>query len=157
MRFGTVQGLQKHALAVHGLMSPNNMGIGSKDHHNEAAGSTAGAGLFCVQCSLSFPSAALFAEHYVLLHASSSATGRLMIPSSSAPEQLKPTDLSKKAHRHSQHHEERSPPKRHKASVENSAAPTVTMPDTPTSAPSMVGLNVCNNTYETCIYLKHLI
>ncbi|PNF19514.1 Zinc finger protein 423 [Cryptotermes secundus] len=101
MRFGTIQGLQKHALAVHGLMSPNNMGIGSKDHHNEAAGST--AGLFCVQCSLSFPSAALFAEHYVLLHASSSATGRLMIPSSSAPEQLKPTDLSKKAHRHSQH------------------------------------------------------
>jgi hypothetical protein len=154
MRFGTVQGLQKHAVAVHGLMSPNTLGIGSKDHHNEGAGTAAGAGLFCVQCSLSFPSAALFAEHYVLIHASSSATGRLMIPSSSAPEQLKPTDLSKKAHRHLQHHEDRSPPKRHKTSVENSAAPTVSMPDTPTSTPSMVWINVCNNTHETSIYIQ---
>jgi hypothetical protein len=80
-----------------------------------------------------------------------------MIPSSPAPEQLKPTDLSKKAHRHSQHHEDRSPPKRHKASVENSAAPTVNMPDAPTSAPSMVGISVCSNTYETYIYLNPLI
>ncbi|XP_069681891.1 zinc finger protein 423 isoform X2 [Periplaneta americana] len=133
MRFGTVQGLQKHALAVHGLM-------GGKDHHSETT-----AGLFCVQCSLSFPSAALFAEHYVLMHGSSS-----MIPSSPAPEQLKPTDLSKKAHRHSQHHEERSPAKRHKTSVENTAPPAVAMPDTPTSASSMVnqyehaGTLLCN-------------
>jgi hypothetical protein len=145
MRFGTVQGLQKHALAVHGLMSPNNMGIGNKDHHNEVAGGTPGAGLFCVQCSLSFPSAGLFAEHYVLIHGSSNAAGGLMIPSSSAPEQLKPTDLSKKAHRHSQHHEDRSPPKRHKTSVENAVPPAVTVPDTATSASSMVGISIYSN------------
>lgn len=147
MRFGTVQGLQKHAVAVHGLMSPNNLGIGSKDHHSEAAGCTTGAGLFCVQCSLSFPTAALFAEHYVLIHGSSSASGGLMIPSSPAPEQLKPTDLSKKAQRHSQHHEDRSPPKRHKASMENAAPSAVMMPDTQTSTSSMVGISVYNNSY----------
>lgn len=148
MRFGTVQGLQKHAVAVHGLMSPNNLGAGSKDHHNEAVGGTPGAGLFCVQCSLSFPSAPLFAEHYVLIHGSSSAAGGLMIPSSPAPEQLKPTDLSKKAHRHSQHHEDRSPPKRHKSSVENAQSQSVAMSDTPASASSMVWLHVCSNTYK---------
>ncbi|GFG36552.1 hypothetical protein Cfor_06174, partial [Coptotermes formosanus] len=147
MRFGTVQGLQKHAVAVHGLMSPNNLGAGSKDHHNEAVGGTPGAGLFCVQCSLSFPSAPLFAEHYVLIHGSSSAAGGLMIPSSPAPEQLKPTDLSKKAHRHSQHHEDRSPPKRHKSSVENAQSQSVAMSDTPASASSMyehAGTLLCN-------------
>jgi hypothetical protein len=123
-------------------MSPNNLSIGNKDHHSETAGCATGAGLFCVQCSLSFPSAALFAEHYVLIHGSNSTAGGLMIPSSPAPEQLKPTDLSKKAYRHSQHHEDRSPPKKHKASVENAAPPAVTMPDTPTSASSMVGIRL---------------
>ncbi|PSN39500.1 Zinc finger protein 521 [Blattella germanica] len=102
MRFGTVQGLQKHALAVHGLMG------GGGDS------GAASPGLFCVQCSLSFPSAALFAEHYMLLHGSASA-----MPSAPAPEQLKPTDLSKKAaapHR-GPHHDDRSPSaKRHKSS-----------------------------------------
>ena len=151
MRFGTVQGLQKHAVAVHGLMSPNNLGAVNKDHHNDAVGGTPGAGLFCVQCSLSFPSAPLFAEHYVLIHGSSTAAGGLMIPSSPAPEQLKPTDLSKKSHRHSQHHEERSPPKRHKASVENAQPQSVAMPDTPTSA-SMVWFHVCCTTYTNIYY-----
>ena len=156
MRFGTVQGLQKHALAVHGLMSPNNLapglGIGGKDHHGEVANST--SGLFCVQCSLSFPSAALFAEHYVLIHGSSSASGGLMIPSSPAPEQLKPTDLSKKPHRHSQHHEDRSPVKRHKSSAENSAPPPVSMPDTPTSTSSMVSQYPAPNCYGLFCIIK---
>jgi hypothetical protein len=130
MRFGTVQGLQKHALAVHGLMSA------APGLSKEAANST--SGLFCVQCSLPFPSAALFAEHYLLIHSSSSA----MMQSSPAPEQLKPTDLSKKPHRHSQHHEDRSPAKRHKSSADNSAPPPVSLPDTPTSASSMVSQNI---------------
>ncbi|KAJ9590409.1 hypothetical protein L9F63_016570, partial [Diploptera punctata] len=151
MRFGTVHGLQKHALGVHGLMSPNNLapglGMASKDHHGDAASSS--SGLFCAQCSLSFPSAAHFAEHYVLLHGSSSASGGLMIPSSPAPEQLKPTDLSKKPHRHSQHHEDRPQPKRHKSSADNSAPPPVSMPDTPNSTSSMPLRRECKTQMRT--------
>ncbi|XP_039275999.1 zinc finger protein 423 homolog [Nilaparvata lugens] len=66
MRFGSLSALHKHALATHGYRP-------SKDHQQP---------LYCVQCAMTFPTPALFAEHYVLLHGLALA------------EQLKPTDLS---------------------------------------------------------------
>ncbi|RZF34076.1 hypothetical protein LSTR_LSTR017192 [Laodelphax striatellus] len=66
MRFGSLSALHKHALAVHGFRPQP----------------TKEQPLYCVQCSLPFPTPALFAEHYVLLHGLALA------------EQLKPTDLS---------------------------------------------------------------
>nr|CAD7458885.1 unnamed protein product [Timema tahoe] len=107
MRFNSLQGLQKHALGVHGLAGD---GV---------------APLYCMHCSLPFPSAALFAEHYVLMHGGGSSTSvRMSSSPPSSSEQLKPTDLSKKSRRHNN---QQSPPnKRLKESADVSAPETST-------------------------------
>lgn len=141
MRFGTVQALHKHAVFVHAFRGSNS-GLSNSGKDLSPLDTSGGGGpLFCIRCALPFPSPASFAEHYVLVHGSSTAANILGIPS---PVQLKPTDLSltKKTSKHPSPSpgppDERPPSgKRFKVNSENGLSPNCPRPRSVSRTPTV--------------------
>ncbi|XP_065207547.1 zinc finger protein 423 homolog isoform X2 [Planococcus citri] len=88
MKFSSLQALQKHTSAVHGFSANtyNNLKyLMSPEMYNNGK-------LYCMFCAMQFLTPAAYAEHYIIFHGPYHPQLMALTP----PEQMKPTDLSKK-------------------------------------------------------------